>query len=196
MGETENKHTNIAVLIERLSRIMRASEHEAGLNPVQWQALRYLERCNQFSNSPTALRLYLVTTKGTVSQTVKTLEQKGLLTKQPRPGQGRSVMLFLTKKAKDLLRVDPWYRLAKQAHDLDNATGEALSAGLSELLKAEISSGDLKTFGVCNTCQYFNNKPPEDFTTDEKHWCGLLKTGLNTDESRRICAEHENARQA
>ena len=71
----------IALPFERLARLMRAAEHDAGLNPAQWEALRYLSRAIRFSNSPGALTRYLGATKGTISQTVIALERKGFITK-------------------------------------------------------------------------------------------------------------------
>ena len=61
--------------LERLARLMRAREHEDGLNPAQWEALRFLSRANRFSNAPGALTRYLGATKGTVSQTLMALER-------------------------------------------------------------------------------------------------------------------------
>ena len=36
----------IRMRLERLARLMRQTGHAAGLNPVQWEALRYLARAN------------------------------------------------------------------------------------------------------------------------------------------------------
>ena len=74
----------IAWPLERLARVMRAREHEDGLNPAQREALRYLARANRFSNTPGALTRYLGATKGTISQTVMALERKGLIAKAAR----------------------------------------------------------------------------------------------------------------
>jgi DNA-binding MarR family transcriptional regulator len=71
------------------TRLMRAGEHEGGLNPAQWEALRYLSRANRFSNSPIALTRFLGSTKGTISQTIEALERKGFITKGPRENEGR-----------------------------------------------------------------------------------------------------------
>ena len=70
--------------LERLARVMRAREHEDGLNPAQWEALRFLTRANRFSNSPGALTRYLGATKGTISQTVMALERKGFISQGAR----------------------------------------------------------------------------------------------------------------
>src|SRR5436190_7638078 len=101
----------IAIALERLARLMRAGEHGDGLNPAQWEALRYLARANRFSNAPGALTKYLGATKGTISQTVMALERKGLVSKSRRESEKRSVSLVLTPKGEALLAGDPWSKL-------------------------------------------------------------------------------------
>lgn len=61
-------------LLERIGNLLRAEERAAGLRhgpqPVHLQALRYVQSCNRYSNTPAALTEYLGLTKGTVSQTL------------------------------------------------------------------------------------------------------------------------------
>jgi DNA-binding MarR family transcriptional regulator len=102
----------IAFVLERLARLMRSEEHAEGLNPAQWEGLRYLGRANRFSNSPGALTRYLGATKGTVSQTLMALERKGFIAKSSRPGEKRSITLRLTTRGESALARDPWNRLA------------------------------------------------------------------------------------
>jgi DNA-binding MarR family transcriptional regulator len=104
-GGAENAH--ILAALERLARLMRAGEHGSGLNPAQWEALRYLSRANRFSNSPVALARFLGSTKGTVSQTIKALERKGHILKTAREGEKRSIALALTDKGREALQIDP-----------------------------------------------------------------------------------------
>src|SRR6266540_3826854 len=98
MAKTAAAGRQIVQSLERLSRLMRASEFGDGLNPAQWEALRYLARANRFSNSPGALTRYLAATKGTISQTVIALERKGYIAKANRPGEKRSIILTLTAR--------------------------------------------------------------------------------------------------
>jgi DNA-binding MarR family transcriptional regulator len=104
--------------------LIRADEHTGDLNPAQWGALRYLSRCNRFSNAPAALTRYLGATKGTVSQTLIALERKGLIEKSVRPGEARSVILSLTEEGEKRLLADPW-------RILDELLGAAPRAGTS-----------------------------------------------------------------
>ena len=69
----------IASLVDRLSRLAHSLQYSQGLNPAQWNALRYLARANKYSTSPGVLAEYFRTTKGTVSQTLIALESKGLI---------------------------------------------------------------------------------------------------------------------
>ena len=95
-GKDKDFGSNAALMLERLARLMRASEHDGDLNPAQWEALRYLARANRFSNSPAALTRYLGATKGTISQTLMALDRKGYIAKAERPGEKRSITLTLT----------------------------------------------------------------------------------------------------
>jgi len=171
---------------------VRAAEHEAGLNPAQWQALRYLARCNRFSNSPRALTDYLGATKGTVSQTVIALERKGLVVKGPRPGERRSVALELTEAGRALLEKDPWQSVEQTAADLPAPARRLLNDCLRTLLAGELERNGLKSFGICRTCRFF--EPDGGVGAVEgPHRCGLLGVALKEGDATRICVEHEAA---
>ena len=178
--------------LERLARLMRAREHDDGLNPAQWEALRYLDRANRFSNSPGALTQYLGATKGTISQTVISLERKGFIAKSVREGEKRSVVLALTAHGKAVLEKDPWKQIADSAGELGNKTRRRLAKGLKEMLAAELARGQLKSFGLCTTCRFFREKGRSADSAGPHH-CMLLNVPLSTADSQRICVEHEAA---
>ena len=175
--------------LERLARIMRAREHEDGLNPAQWQALRYLSRANRFSNSPGALTRYLGATKGTISQTVIALERKSYITKSTR---SRAVILTLTPKGEAALARDPWSELAAAADALGGKTRRRLHRGLDELLAHELQRVGLASFGTCASCRYFRERGREG---DAKgpHLCMLYEEPLSAQESRLVCIAHQPA---
>ena len=75
----------IANLINRLGRSIHCRQFAQGLNPAQWESLRFLARANRYSRTPSALAEYLRTTKGTASQTLKSLESKGYVRRVPVP---------------------------------------------------------------------------------------------------------------
>jgi DNA-binding MarR family transcriptional regulator len=183
--------THSAVALERLSRLMRAAEHDGDLNPAQWEALRYLARANRFSNSPAALTRYLGATKGTISQTVKALERKGYIAKAERPGEKRSITLTLTAKGEEKLKQDPWARLSVDIDELGGKTRRRLAQGLTDLLTAELERGGFRNFGFCETCRYFHDGGKAHAV--ESCRCTLFDQPLTAAEVTRICVEHEPA---
>ncbi len=72
-------------ILERLASLLRSESRtmllEHGLQPVQFEALQYIANCNRYSDTPMAVTEFLGQTKGTVSQTLKVLEKKGLIEK-------------------------------------------------------------------------------------------------------------------
>ncbi|MDJ1159531.1 MarR family winged helix-turn-helix transcriptional regulator [Chelatococcus sp. SYSU_G07232] len=187
MSSPPDHARHLAETVERLARLVRAREHESALNPAQWEALRYLARCNRFSNTPGALTRYLAATKGTVSQTLIALERKGLVRKEPDPASGRSVRLFLTETGERLLADDPLGLLAEAAATLAGPMLAGTATGLGMLLAATIARNGGRPFGVCRTCRFFRPEAPEG----APHFCGLLLVPLSERDSLSICQEHE-----
>jgi DNA-binding MarR family transcriptional regulator len=188
MAKHENsghESAKIVADLERLARLVRASEHRDGLNPAQWEALRYLARANRFSNSPGALTRYLGATKGTVSQTLKSLQAKGYLEKAPRDGKRGSISLILTAKAAEALLTDPWARLAGEVATLGGKTRRRLGKGLSEVLSGELRRKGEPQFGHCAECRYFR----EQGRGGDLRVCMLLDEELTETDTALICVE-------
>src|SRR3546814_13985685 len=105
----------VIVLLDRLSRLTRELQFVDGLNPAQWEALRFLATANKYSRSPTALAEYLGATKGTVSQTLIALESKGLITRCKKNCDRRQVDLCLPEAGEAMLAKDPMRPLERAA---------------------------------------------------------------------------------
>ncbi|MEK7265917.1 MAG: MarR family transcriptional regulator [Pseudomonadota bacterium] len=173
-----------AHLVERLARLLRADEFDAGLNPAQWESLRYLARANRFSRTPAALADYLNSSRGTVSQTLIALEEKGLIEKTKSATDARSFNLALSTAGRSMLASDSEAGLAR---DLD-ATGAAamVAAALDQALVSALTRRGGKTFGICRTCKHFRRGAAA-------HHCALLDEKLAAQEAEAICAEMEAA---
>ena len=182
--------SGIIQTLERVTRLMRSAEFELGLNPAQWEALRYISRANRFSNSPIALTKFLGATKGTISQTLIALERKALITKSKREGERRSIALNLTYDGEDLLAMDPWQQLVSVADSLKPKQMDSMGKAASKLLKSELDKKNLPSFGVCQTCRFFREKgAPKN--VEGPHFCLLFEQGLKKKEIGKICCEHE-----
>jgi DNA-binding MarR family transcriptional regulator len=177
----------IAALMERIGRLLHADAHAAGLLPVQWEALRYLDRANRFSRTPAALTAYLGLTKGTVSQTLRVLEQKGLVHKGADPGDRRRKRLSLSADARRVLMNDPLAVTAAAARPLSARQQESLADALQSVLRARLAARQRRPFGLCRDCRHFARR----HANGAPHYCLLLEEPLTEGESAAICHEQQ-----
>ncbi|NMX67159.1 winged helix-turn-helix transcriptional regulator [Pseudomonas sp. WS 5111] len=180
--------TTLFDLLERLASLSRIwfRQHPllADLQPIQLSALMYLSRCNRYSNTPLGVTDYLGLTKGTVSQSLKALEAKGLIVKTQDVHDKRSVHLQLTDTARGLLDalLPPDFLAAGEARM--GARGGQLQALLGELLREVQRSADVPSFGLCRTCRFHQH-------VDDLPFCGLTQEPLAPSDTVLICREHQ-----
>ena len=177
--------------IERLSNLLRTESRQQlagfGLHPVQLEVLHYLSVCNRYSNTGKGVTEYLGQTKGTVSQSIKVLERKGLITKQTDNTDKRIVHLILSSSARILLKnTVPASLFNNACKYIKKKPMNHIVSALASLLMAVQKANGLKTFGVCHTCRY--NKT----LNDGNYLCELTKEVLTPNEIQLICREHDN----
>lgn len=175
-------------LLERFSSLTRVwfRQHPllADLQPIQLSALMYLARCNNYSNTPLAVTEYLGLTKGTVSQSLKALEGKGLIVKSQDVQDKRSVHLYLTDAARSVLAGSlPPAFLASGESRMGEHAGQLVTL-LGELLSEVQRSTDLPSFGLCASCRFHE-------VLDGSPFCGLTKQQLTPKDAGLICREHQ-----
>lgn len=188
MNSDDSKRT--VALLERIGRLLTTEAHAEGLLPVQWETLRYLARANRFSQNAAALTAYLGLTKGTVSQTLGTLENKGLLKKTVEQQDRRSKRLSLTAKGKRLLKRDPIAATSAVLADLSESGRHQLARSLEAILSARLAAQERQPFGQCRDCQYFAPQHAEG----APHYCLLLDEKLSAGDADSICYEQQPAR--
>jgi DNA-binding MarR family transcriptional regulator len=178
-------------LLERIGNLLRTEERAAGLRhglqPVHLQALRYVQSCNRYSNTPAALTEYLGLTKGTVSQTLLLLEEKGLLRKEASTEDRRVVHLFLTDAGRAVLDEALPPALFTQVLGGLPEGGRGLEEALTGLLRSLQGANAQRSFGACATCRHFRKEGPGRFR------CGLTQEPLSREDSLLLCREHEAA---
>ena len=177
--------SEIATILERLSRLLSNDANASGLLPVHWETLRYLSRANRFSLNTTALAAYLGSTKGTVSQTIKALERKGLVANKPEAKDRRRNRLSLTAEGLQLLDEDPIKEWEKITSELPVAMQSALSSGLKRLLSKRLDQRQRQPFGQCQDCLHFSANHADGMP----HFCALLNEPLTETEASSICFE-------
>lgn len=177
-------------LLERLGTLLRAQERglagASDLQPAQLAVLLYLSRCNRYSNTPGAVTDYLGVTKGTASQSLRRLIEKGLIVEDADDGDARKTRLRLTPRGRSIVRESlPPAAFTEALAAVTDRGG--LQIALAELLRGLQRANDMRTFGVCRTCRHLLHPGGRGFR------CGLTGEALRREETARICREHEVA---
>lgn len=181
-----NPSENIAQLIERMGRLVSNSYYADGFKPVQWEALRYLHQANQFSRTPGALGEYLGVTKGSISQTLSTLEDRGLLRKKTDKKDKRVVLLELTATGQATVANSPLQKLIDSIDSLDVSTQGKLAGALEKILLGQLDARNRKQFGQCRNCLHHRSDKG-------KYRCNLLNVSLQESSIELICVEFESS---
>ena len=179
----------VAELVEQLGRCAYSEAFAAGLNPAQWAALRYFDRANRFSRTVSAFAQYHGTTRGTASQTIRSLVRKGYLLRLPAKHDQRSFRLDLTDTARQALDSDPFGEFVSAASTLPAAQCSALAKGLRAILDQVLEKRAQQPFGVCTSCEHLCALDGER-EGGCGHHCRLQDELLAHQELGRICVDH------
>lgn len=190
--ETDVFARRVAEVVDRLARLTRELQFVHGLNPAQWEALRFLARANRYSRSPSALAEFLGTTKGTASQTLIALETKGYVTRERSDNDRRAMQLQLTPAGTALLAQDPILAIEEAAGTMGCETGLPLLKGLTRLLHDLQQQSGVREFGVCSDCTLLCVKHAAEAEQTETH-CGLTRETLTADDTSRVCINFQRA---
>lgn len=176
-----DKQTRIRALINRLARMDASSNRTGDINPVQRAALDYLARANRFSRAPSHVADYLGTTRGTMSQTLKALVQKGHIEEERLASDRRSICYSLTSEGRKTAAEGHLFEQALTSFDDDFL--HTLGDGLETLLRHMLAANGGRSFGLCKTCRYHQAK-------GDGRYCSLLSMPLKPREGDQICHEH------
>lgn len=175
----------MAEMLDRLARLAHGAQFCAGLNPAQWEALRYLKRANRYSRSPGALAAYLGATPGTVSQTIITLEEKGYVRRSRAPADKRSVDVTLTETGEGVLANDPLSMLGQAVEGLSADERLALGRAVDQVIARVNAARGLSGFGLCRDCTHLCRT---EASAKSCH-CGVTGDRLASAELEQICVD-------
>ncbi len=147
-----------AELLVQVGRLVQAEGYDGELSPAQWMALRFFARANRFSRNPSALAEFQATTRGTATQTIKLLEARGYLVREPSKADRRSIRLRLTSEGKKALARDPFEALVRALDLLDKKERTAMRRALHQVLSTMATSSAHRQIGVCQDCTHFGRE--------------------------------------
>ncbi len=183
--------SKIVASLERVSQAFKVllwnESKEFSLSPIQVQVLIFLLYHSDEKRKVSYLADEFNMTKATISDTIKTLEQKQLIKKEYEQHDTRSYIIHLTKKGKE--RGEQTSLFAKQIQipidKLHSTDKENLLLSLLDIIHHLNKSGIITIQRMCFTCHFYKaNK------NGQQHFCGLLNTKLADNELRIDCPEH------
>jgi DNA-binding MarR family transcriptional regulator len=173
---------SLSRLLDRIGRMARGLQYCHGLNPAQWDSLRFVAQANRFSRTPGALAVFLGTTKGTASQTLNALEKKGYLKRVLDPEDKRVRHIEITENGKALLAEDPLNCLDLAIERLPEEVVGTMKQGLNALCANMQSRCGGQAMGICDSCGHF-----EGTTDDGNMRCGYKQADLSCEDAKRFC---------
>jgi DNA-binding MarR family transcriptional regulator len=176
----------VAELVVQLGCLARGDGFVAELTLAQWAALRYFFRANRFSRTVSAFAEFHGTTRGTASQTIKSLVQNDYLTRKRSKIDGRSIDFTLTYKSKKLLAEDPFEALVDAAGALSNSASHTIARSLERILRKMAQQQGKRHFGMCPNCRYFQ----EDgcyMNQGSDYYCTWMDEPLKEAETQQLC---------
>ena len=124
----------LANLLDHVSRLSFNEGFSHGLNPAQWQCLRYFSRAADAGRTVSAFAASQGTTMGTASRTVAALTKKGYVVKVDNPRDRRSSLISLTPEGDLLISQDPLNFLASSIATLEMNDQHSLAGCLEQIL--------------------------------------------------------------
>lgn len=184
----------LAIGLERLSDLLRAhawkQRETSGLNPTQRSVLTRLAERDQPLRLK-ALAQSLGVSSASVSDSVKSLEARGYLRRQPDPGDARAILVSPTAsglRSLSLARSDDTGALDLVA-GLSRADQGELLRLLQLLIHRAQDTGTATGFRTCLGCRFF--RPYASGDPDRPHLCDYIGSAFGHHELRIDCAEHE-----
>jgi DNA-binding PadR family transcriptional regulator len=125
-------------------------------------------------------------TRATISDAVKVLEQKKLISKQTEESDSRSYIIQLTAKGKELAGKASLFAnsLLQPVNDLPAVQKENLLTSLTQFIYQLNQAGIIQLQRMCYTCRFLGEK-------NNKYYCNLMKMPLKETDIRIDCPEHE-----
>lgn len=184
--------SKIVASLERVSQAFRVllwnESKEHSLSPIQIQVLIFLLHHSDQKRKVSYLADEFNMTKATISDTIKTLEQKLFIRKEYEQHDTRSYIIHLTKKGKDIAEQTSLFAKEIQIpiDKLHTTDKENLLVSLLDIINHLNKAGVITIQRMCFTCHFYKaNK------NGQGHFCNLLNSKLADNELRIDCPEHK-----
>ena len=193
--QNNNVDGRIVAALERISEVFRVllwDESKAfSLTPIQVQILIFLHTHSKDKRKVSYLAEEFNLSKPTISDAVKALEEKSLITRKNNPDDSRSYHIELTKKGKEIAEKTSLFtvELVKPIEQLESNDKENLLLSLLRIIYHMTRTGVITIQRMCWTCEYYRSDQDQG-----QHFCKLLNKRLLVTDLRIDCPEHSIVR--
>ena len=191
-NQHESTSHKVVVALERISeafRVLLWNEGKVhGLSPIQIQVLIFLKYHSQEKCKVSYLADEFNMTRATISDTVKALLKKKLITKEPEPDDARSFTIHLTTRGASVAEETEQFtrEILIAVENMNPESKALLFSGLTDIIHHLNKAGIITVQRMCQTCLYYRKNH-----MGAEHFCELLNKKLESTELRLDCPEHE-----
>lgn len=188
--------SRIIAALERISQAFRVllwnEGKELSLSPIQIQVLIFLLYHSDEKRKVTFLADEFNMTKPTISDAIKSLEQKDLIRKDYEQNDTRSYIIHLTKKGKGIAERTAAFtnQIQVPINKLNTDDKENLLLSLISVIHHLNKTGVVTIQRMCLSCDHF--KPGKG---KQSHFCKLLNKNIENSELRIDCPEYQESNQ-
>ena len=179
--------SHVAEQIVHLARLVHGAASDQCLTPAQWTALRYFARANRFSRTPSAFSEFHATTRGTASQTVKSLIALGYLERHANEADARSTLIEVTAAGRAKLCDDPLCALTQAIDNLAESERKQFATLSARLATTMARARTAPLFGNCGDCGHC------DTTGKGPAYCRCTQSLLAQDDMSALCVDFSPA---
>ena len=192
--QNQSVESKIVAVLERISQAFRVllwqESKEFSLTPIQVQVLIFLLHHSPEKRKVSYIADEFNMTKPTISDTLKALEQKDLVTKEYDKADTRTYCIHLTKKGKDLATKTSLFtsEIRTPIAKLHPDDKENILLSLLGIINHLNQTRVITIQRMCFSCVHYQTSQ-----NGQKHYCNLLSKPLATTDLRIDCPEFEKS---
>lgn len=153
---SEQTADNLAAMVRHLVRATEPDGEQDGLTPLQWSALQYVGLANGISRTVSGFAAYNATSKGTASQVIKSLVDKGLVRRVRSKQDARSAQLVITASGRRHLEEQHGNTLATAIQALSAADRARFGTVIAALMNELRPPHGRVQLGSCHDCRHLD----------------------------------------
>ncbi|NSY20174.1 MarR family winged helix-turn-helix transcriptional regulator [Neorhizobium sp. AL 9.2.2] len=164
-----------------------------GVNPTQLSILTFLESRGEDGVSVKEISNQLGVTQPSATESISTMERKGLLRKQPGQTDRRGVTVVITDAGADaLLAADKLPTMTERSiAGLEKDVQVELLVALVRMIRQLQQADSFPVQRMCVTCRFF--EPFAHADGSSPHHCHFVNASFGQHDLRIDCREHEQA---